>query len=95
MLGDPEEVKKHKFQTKHVSKVLKHLKADATQGNAHAQLNLGNLYYSGVGVAKDEKKAVENFQLAAAQGHALAQYSLGECYVYGTGVAKDEEKAVE
>ena len=45
----------------------------AEQGNAAAQNNLGALYHSGQGVAKDEKAAAEWFQKAADQGLAGAQ----------------------
>ncbi len=39
--------------------------------------NTGRCFANGLGVAKDEKKAVEYYQLAAAQNHADAQCNLG------------------
>jgi TPR repeat protein len=66
----------------------------AEKGNADARINLGKLYYHGIGVAKDEKKAVEWFMKAAEQGNAVAQYNLGNCYRNGIGVAADEKTAV-
>ena len=50
---------------------------------------------SGIGVAKDEKKAFEWFTKSAEQGGAYDRIDLGECYEKGKGVAKDEKKAVE
>ena len=38
---------------------------------------IGYCYGKGVGVPKDEAKAVQLYRLAADQGHASAQYSLG------------------
>ena len=65
------------------------------QGIARAQDNLGVMYTTGSGVAKDEAKAVEWFRKAAEQGIATAQVNLGWMYRNGTGVAKDEAKAFE
>jgi len=48
----------------------------AEQGYARAQNNLGNLYYNGEGVAKDEVEAVKWFRKAAEQGHADAKERL-------------------
>ena len=43
----------------------------AASGHADAQLNLGNLYYNGIGVNRDYRLALRNFKLAAQQGHVL------------------------
>ena len=65
----------------------------AEQGNAEAQVRLGEMYYWGQGVARDYKKAKYWFQKAAEQGNAIAQYYLGKMYHYGFGVAQDHKKA--
>ena len=44
----------------------------ATQGNAEAQYNLGNMYAEGKGVSQDIVKTYELFSLAIAQGHEFA-----------------------
>eukprot|EP00956_Cyclotella_meneghiniana_P007785 scaffold10383_cov44-Cyclotella_meneghiniana.AAC.4 len=46
-------------------------------GSAIAHLNLGNLYYSGMGVKRDIKNAIEHWQIAAMKGSELARYNLG------------------
>jgi len=51
-------------------------------------------YDNGIGVEKDEQKAVEWYQKAAEQGHAKAQNSLGWCYANGTGIDKNGQMAV-
>lgn len=40
----------------------------------YMQLNLGNMYYNGMGVQKDVAKAKELFRLAAEQDEACASY---------------------
>ena len=67
----------------------------AQRGNPEYQFNLGEMYYNGISVAKDETKAVKWFRKAADQGNASAQYNLGMMYEDGKGVAKDETIAVE
>ena len=69
----------------------------ALQGNALACLKLGELYFHGRGVEKDEKKAVELFKVAALKGNAEAIKNLGAFYEFGaTGIVeKDEAKAVQ
>ena len=65
----------------------------AEQGNADAQLNLGMLYYTGLGVRQDYAEAVKWFRGAAEQGEADAQVSLGLMYQAGQGVPKDYVQA--
>ena len=63
-----------------VKKALQYFLMAAAQGHARAQCQVGFLYATGIGVAKDKKKAFEYNQLSAAQGLAQAQYNLGSCY---------------
>ena len=67
----------------------------ADQGFAGAQTLLGNCYFDGVGVPKDQALAVSWYRKAADQGDAGAQYSLGGCYANGIGLAKDFVQAVK
>ena len=53
------------------------------QGNADAQNNLGEIYQTGLGAAKDYKTAVEWYKFAAAQGNTPAQNNLGNMYKEG------------
>jgi len=50
--------------------------AEAEQGNATAQFNVGQLYRLGKGVAQDDQQAVLWYRRAAAQGYAPAQRNL-------------------
>ncbi len=52
------------------------LKKEALRGDPDAQYNLAYLYENGIGVEKDEAKALELYRQAANQGHPLAQDSL-------------------
>lgn len=67
----------------------------ANEGDASAQLFLGNMYWLGNGVPKDSTKAAKWFQKAAEQNDAVAQYFLGKMYFSGDGVPKDSTKAVQ
>ncbi len=49
---------------------------EAQAGDPDAQYNLAYLYENGIGVAKNEAKALELYQQAADQGHSAAQNNL-------------------
>jgi len=55
----------------------------------------GMLYYKGIGVDKDFKKAAMWFRRAADKGHAAAQYNLGIMSYLGQGVEQDYARAAE
>src|SRR5262249_19063478 len=61
----------------------------AERGFASAQTNLGVMYNSGEGVARDYAEAAKWHQRAAAQGLPLGQFNLATMYYFGDGVAKD------
>lgn len=66
----------------------------AKQGLAVAQIKLGDCYYEGKGVPKDDKEALNWHWKAAEQGSVEAQFNLGYCYYKGKGVPKDYAEAV-
>jgi TPR repeat protein len=66
----------------------------AKQGNANAQVRLGQEYLSGKSTRKDEFEAAIWFRKAADQGSAEGQNNLGLLYKYGRGVPEDEKQAV-
>ena len=74
-------------------KKFQETKAKAEKGDAHAQSNLGVMYATGRGVAKDEVEAVKWYRKAADQGDAGPQVNLGGMYWFGNGVVKDELEA--
>lgn len=56
------------------------VKIAAEKGDAAAQCQMGLFYMNGIGVDRDEDKAVEWLKKAAAKNHAQAQYNLGIYY---------------
>jgi hypothetical protein len=76
-------------------KAAKLLRPVAEQGDARAQYILGNLYFDGWGVSKDEQAAAHWYQLSAEQGDVDAQYRLGELCYKGQGVLQDYKKAAK
>ena len=75
-------------------KLLADFRSKAEKGDADAQCHLGDCYYFGKGVAKDDVEAVKWLRRAAEQNLAQAQVNLGMCYAHGRGVAKDEVEAI-
>ena len=66
----------------------------AREGQAWAQLQLGNAYHFGRGVIKDDAQAAIWYRHTAEQGDAAAQCNLGFAYFYGRGVEKDAVQGV-
>lgn len=69
------------------------IKQSATQGLADAQLNLGDLYSSGLGVDKDYKESARWYRSAAEQSDAVAQLLLALMYEQCKGVEQNYELA--
>ena len=67
----------------------------AEAGDHDAQFSLGLMYYDGLGVPQDYKKALQWFARAADQGNVSAQYNLGLMYYHGDGIPQDYKKAVQ
>src|SRR6266436_368026 len=76
-------------------KLLADFRSKAEKGDADAQCHLGDCYYFGKGVAKDDVEAVKWWRKAAEQNLALAQANLCISYAAGEGVAKDNVEAVK
>ncbi len=72
---------------------IKELTTLAEQGDAEAQLNLGNRYKDGNEVKQDIKKALEWYEKSAEQGLTRAQNITGIMYLQGIGVAPEPQKA--
>lgn len=66
----------------------------AEQGFVPAQLQLGAVYFNGLGVEKDYGQALFWFTKAAERGDAEAQTNLGYLYDKAFGVGQDYKKAV-
>ena len=59
------------------TKALELWHQSANFGNATSYYNIGNSYYQGDGVERDENKATQYFELAAIGGFVLARHNLG------------------
>lgn len=65
----------------------------AREGVPEAQRKIGVMYRHGLGVAKDDEKAIYWYRQAAKNGHIRAQNSLGVMYLFGMGVKRDPKEA--
>ncbi|KAL7720403.1 hypothetical protein QTN25_002440 [Entamoeba marina] len=63
--------------------------------NPKAYNELGNIYYDGIIIEKDIKKAIEYYENAGNQNDVDALNNLGKIYQDGDGVQKDIKKAIE
>jgi len=71
------------------------LERESAEGTVEAMFQLGLMYYSGDGAAKDLARAKEWFEKAAAEGNTKAMRGLAGMYTAGDGVEKDSVKAKE
>ena len=74
---------------------LTELQAQAEQGVAEAQHDLGVLYHEGLGVPRNHRKAVKWFRKAANQGYAKGRFDLAVMYEHGRGVPQDYQEAAK
>ena len=65
----------------------------AKQGDAYAQLWIGDCYFYGRGVPENKEEAVKWYLKSADQGYAEAQYWLGYCYANGFGIETNSTKS--
>lgn len=68
-------------------------RADA--GDPAAQTLIAEIYWNGLGVARDRKKAVEWYRFAADAGNPQAQFFLGNLLLSGDEVEKDKAAGEE
>jgi len=69
------------------------LRRSAEQGDASAQVRLGDMYYNGEEVSQDYAAAAEWYRRSAEQGNAAAQFQLGNMYRVGLGVPQGQAEA--
>lgn len=65
----------------------------ARAGDTDAQINLGHLYESGLGVERDRRQALVWYRQAAEQGNPDAQFQVGLMHELGLGVEPDIQEA--
>ncbi len=63
--------------------------------NPDSMFVMGQKYFRGEGVAKNEEEAAKWFLKSAENGHPTGQRAAGLCYVNGWGVQRDISKAAE
>lgn len=76
-------------------KAIADLREIAYAGNVNAQVQLGVIYLTGDGVAKDDVEAVKWLRMAAEQDNALGERYLAEMYFKGRGVTADNAEAAK
>ncbi len=76
------------------SRIPPAVKQAAKQGDAKAQILMGDRYHHDKHTLRSYKKAAKWYLLAAEQGDAEAQARLGNCYSHGKGMPKDSKEAI-
>jgi hypothetical protein len=71
------------------------LSAEAANGNADAQVNLGYMYARGQGTAPNQAEALRLYRLSAERGNGEGMNAVGYKYQFGTGVAPDIGTAID
>ncbi len=66
----------------------------AQEGDATAQLYVGEIFEKGLGAKSDYNAAAQWYEKAANQGNFQAQLNLGHLYEKGLGVPQDKEMAM-
>lgn len=66
----------------------------AGKSDCYAQEKLGDFYSGGIGVQRDDAKALNWWRLSAHAGRASAQYRLGETYFFGKNGTQNFAEAV-
>jgi TPR repeat protein len=94
------------YESGDLNTAVRYFRRSATLGSAEAKVNLGNLYSTGEGVAKDTLLAKQLYRSAFRQGSAYGATALGSQYRnegkpklakvwYGRAAAMGEEWARE
>ena len=85
------------LSSEEVERGMRYLQLSAAQGYCEgvAADELGQIYYDGLIVPKDYKKAKMWFNTALLKGMPISAYMLGECAYYGHGEEVDYEKAAK
>jgi TPR repeat protein len=81
------------FRSGDYTTAFKEFSTLAAAGDRYAQYNLGVMYLTGQGVAKDAATSYRWQRKAADQGLAVAQHGLGVLYYRGEGVGQDDKAA--
>lgn len=74
---------------------FKTIKKLAEQGNPEAQMKMGVMLSSGVGVSQDKLEGLKWYKNSADQGYAPGQWNLAFVYIRGEVVPQDFKKAFD
>ena len=66
----------------------------ANSGNVEAIRRLGNFYYDGVGVPKDDSVAIGWYRKGASLGDPWCKIRMGDMYRDGRGTERDPDEAL-
>ena len=78
-----------------IDRILDERHANAEQGDAEAQYQLGTSYHAGEFMPKDVALAMKWYRRAADQGHVEAMYTLGWMHDFGEDVEKNSAQAMK
>ncbi len=82
------------YKAEKYGQAMQILKPLAESSHAVSQYYVGRMHEKGLGVPKDETKALEWYKLAAEAGNSRAQYKVGAAYAHGVGgLEKNETEA--
>ncbi|WKY42811.1 tetratricopeptide repeat protein [Eubacteriaceae bacterium ES2] len=87
------ETNKQRLTPEIQQKVLNAYQLLAETGNDHAMATLGGIYYEGLLVPQNFKKAYAWFEKAAAKNNLLAINYLGYCHYYGRDIPVNHQTA--
>ena len=71
------------FEAKNFSMAMQFLYPLAEAGDADAQHRVAIMCQNGLGVVRNDERALQMMQAAAEQGHPIAQHGLGFMYLEG------------
>ncbi len=83
----------HAYQSKNYSEAAAQWTTAGEAGDISAKNNLAFLMFNGLGVEKQQEKALTLWQSAAMRGHAESQWHLGDAYEKGQAVEMDQAVA--
>ncbi|NDB94747.1 MAG: sel1 repeat family protein [Verrucomicrobia bacterium] len=76
-------------------KYSQELQQQADSGDADAQFHVGDCYFFGLGIPKDQRKGVNWYRKAAEAGQMQAQFNLGGCLHEGLGIEPNLMEAIQ
>jgi TPR repeat protein len=83
------------MEKKDYSKAMSWYRLAAKQGGLDARINIGILYFSGLGVPQDCFTGMEYFLKVAVHNYNIAMDYIGHCFLHGICVSVDKYKALE